>query len=80
MKVKATNKFKLNGVRPKELENIPEAGTEFEISDQRYEELKGYVEKVEENPETNPDVNPEGKKEENPESNSNLKPKGKNNK
>lgn len=41
MKVKATGEFKRLGVNPKELNYIPEEGTEFEVSGERYEVLKG---------------------------------------
>ena len=41
MKVRATGEFKRLGVNPKELNDIPEEGTEFEVSGERYEVLKG---------------------------------------
>lgn len=41
MRVKATGEFKRLGVHPKELGNIPEEGFEFEVSEERYEILKG---------------------------------------
>ena len=45
MKVIATNKFKAEGVRPKELNSIPEEGKEFEITEERFKILlgMGYV-------------------------------------
>lgn len=55
MKVKATNEFKKQNVKPKELDHIPEMGEEFEISEERFEVLNGrnnykaiFVEKMEE--------------------------------
>ena len=55
MKVKATNEFKKQNVKPKELDHIPEMGEEFEISAERFEVLNGknnynvtFVVKVEE--------------------------------
>lgn len=41
MRVKATNEFKRLGVNPLELNYIPEEGTEFEVSGERFEILKG---------------------------------------
>ena len=42
MKVKATGEFKKIGVWPAELNGyIPEAGYEFEVSEERYNVLKG---------------------------------------
>lgn len=41
MKVKATNKYQELNVEDKELRRIPKAGEEFEVSEERYEILKG---------------------------------------
>lgn len=41
MKVKATGEFKRIGVNPKELDFIPEEGTEFEVSEERFDVLSG---------------------------------------
>lgn len=41
MKVKATDEFKKRGKHPKELNFIPEAGYEFEVSEERFEVLHG---------------------------------------
>ena len=41
MKVKATGEFKKLGIYPIELGFIPVAGEEFEVSEERYEILKG---------------------------------------
>ena len=41
MKVKATGEFKRIGVNPKELNYIPEEGTEFEVSEERFDVLNG---------------------------------------
>lgn len=55
MKVKATEMYKKLNVQDKELGRIPEAGEEFEVSEERYEVLTKtnpnkvvFVEKVEE--------------------------------
>lgn len=55
MKVKATEMYKKLNVQDKELKRIPEAGEEFEVSEERYEILTKtnpnkvvFVEKVEE--------------------------------
>ena len=41
MKVKATNKYQELNVEDKKLKRIPKAGEEFEVSEERYEILKG---------------------------------------
>lgn len=41
MKVKATGEFKRIGVNPGELSFIPEAGFEFEVTEERFNVLKG---------------------------------------
>jgi len=41
MKVKATDKYQELNVEDKELRRIPKVGEEFEVSEERYEILKG---------------------------------------
>lgn len=41
MKVKATGEFKRIGVNPKELDYVPEEGKEFEVSEERFDVLRG---------------------------------------
>lgn len=55
MKVKATNKYKELNVKDSQLDRIPEAGEEFEITEERYKVLTEtnkykavFVEKIEE--------------------------------
>lgn len=55
MKVKATNKYKELNVKDSQLDRIPEAGEEFEITEERYKVLTEtnkykavFVKKIEE--------------------------------
>ena len=48
MKVKATDKFIKDNIRPQELDYKPEPGQEFEVTKERYMALeqKGYIESI----------------------------------
>lgn len=59
MKVKATNKYKELGLQDNELRRIPEAGEEWEVTEERYKVLTEtnkfnaiFVEKVEDKKES----------------------------